>query len=522
MEQQKFSIESLINVPDFEIVNAKLSSDINWEKDVLPMYTKNQYYDNVWSIIDYAVDINIRLSHKKIYFGEFKSPLLMDMSRKYCLKRLMQHESISTINKKIASVRKIDGYFQDDDIFEINYNNIVLQKYYSLIFKGNKCTLHQYSRWTHVLEFFVVTEMNSWAANMRKFLIPYCDRNHRSSNKYIEEEDVKQLDVIFTKDLSIPIAYRLAYWIMRLLPNRITEVGSIKIDCLKKIDDVTYSLTIPTFKQSGPYNQPEIKMLFIKDIGFGKYFIDLIKEQREYSLSHPALNGESEYLLRTFKSVYCPTANKYYETEKYLNINIAMFNRKMQRISTMNNVKYITSHRLRHNAISDRANSGIFRLIDIEYLTGHHNSKMIEETYSHTTPQMLVEKVKNIRGEAPILFEGKIINSNDNARYAKILERPFSKKIHHLGICSDIRDCGKDKFHCIGCEFLIPDIDDLHYYQNEIADWQQKLETAEKCSNTYWADNCRNNILLYEALVLRVINAVSNFEKEAIQNEKSK
>jgi integrase len=516
MENNVISIEGLIKTLDFKIVNEKFNSQINWEKDVLPIYTENQYYDTDWSVIDYATDANLKPSRKKIYFGKFRSSILNDMSRRYCLSRLMQHEAISTINKKIASVRMLDTCFQNDATFQTTSKKDVLHKYYTSIFKGNKCTLHQYCRWVYVLEFFIVTDMNAWATDMQKYLIPYCDREHRKSNRYIEDEDVKQLDIIFKKSLSIPIAYRLTYWILRLLPNRITEVGSIKVDCFKKIDADTYSLTIPTFKQSGPYNAPEIKMLFIKNLGFGEYFIDLIKDQQEYALLHPAINGESEFLLRTCKYNYCPTAKRYYETKRYINMNTAMFNRGMKNISITNNVKYITSHRLRHNAISDRANSGIFRLIDIEYLTGHHNTKMIEETYSHTTPQMLVEKVKNIRGEAPVLFEGRIINTNDSKRYAKILERPFAKEIHNLGVCSDIRDCGKDKFHCIGCEFLIPDIDDLDYYKKEISGWKGKLELAEKASNIYWADNCRTNILLYEALVLRILNAVSNFKEEGI------
>jgi len=165
---------------------------------------------------------------------------------------------------------------------------------------------------------------------------------------------------------------------------------------------------------------------------------------------------------------------------------------------------------MRHNAISDRANSGIFRLTDISYLTGHHNTQMIEQTYTHPDPQLLIERVKELNGEAPIVFEGHIINSNDEKRYSKIMERPFAKQIHNLGICSDIRDCGKDKFICIGCSYLLPDYDNLDNYKMELETWKQKLEIAEKSSNIYWSDNCKNNILLYESLIIRIINAITN------------
>jgi hypothetical protein len=162
-----------------------------------------------------------------------------------------------------------------------------------------------------------------------------------------------------------------------------------------------------------------------------------------------------------------------------------------------------TTHQFRHNAISDRMNSGIFRAIDIKPLTGHHTTAMIEQTYTHT-------HIKDLKKDSPIVFRGRIINTDDEKRMNRLLEKPFARQIHNLGICSDSRSCSKSKSQCLRCDYLLPELENLSYYQNDQDEWQKKKEKAEQIGNIDYAELCQDWIDSYDIIVKRVLNALSN------------
>ena len=90
------------------------------------------------------------------------------------------------------------------------------------------------------------------------------------------------------QNLNIPLEFRTVYWLIRSFPNRITEVLSMKRDCIRSFYS-EYVIQIPTFKQSGGYGREEIKPIPVIYSGQGKYVIDLIKKlqlQNEELLSN--------------------------------------------------------------------------------------------------------------------------------------------------------------------------------------------------------------------------------------------
>ena len=152
-------------------------------------------------------------------------------------------------------------------------------------------------------------------------------------------------------------------------------------------------------------------------------------------------------------------------------------------------------------------NSGLFRAIDLLPLTAHHNTKMIEQSYAHTS-------VKDLRKDDPVVFRGRIINTDDPARFDRILSKPFAKRIHRIGLCSDARGCSADRSRCLSCSYLVPDADDLDYYQSELGDWRSKKEKAESCGNEVFAELCDAWISAYETLIRRVLSAISGEDLE--------
>lgn len=84
--------------------------------------------------------------------------------------------------------------------------------------------------------------MNPFADN------PY-DSHLRHHYKYIPEAVVHQLDSVFMRQ-DIDLTVKCIYWILRLIPSRISEVRGMRIDCLKPYAG-HFCLFIPTWKQNG-------------------------------------------------------------------------------------------------------------------------------------------------------------------------------------------------------------------------------------------------------------------------------
>ena len=74
------------------------------------------------------------------------------------------------------------------------------------------------------------------------------------------------------------------YWILRLIPSRVSEVTAMAIDCLRPLGD-DYILTLIDHKDSGSPYYAKNRLIHLKYKGMGKYLIDLIKEQQIEALS---------------------------------------------------------------------------------------------------------------------------------------------------------------------------------------------------------------------------------------------
>lgn len=246
---------------------------------------------------------------------------------------------------------------------------------------------------------------------------PFQVESKTDPNKYIPTEVVKQFDEIMkNENHEIPDAFRLAYWLQRSFPNRITEVTSIPFNCLKPLYNM-YVINIPTPKQSGGYITAEIKTIPVLNSGHGKFIVELIKKVqkqtkellKKYSVDDKDKNflllslrfnltsnngkivsyssGETYHKLLEFRKKYPNDTNKQlsaklnlagYSIPKYtvrdrLRMGISeeyitlepytspRFNNTLNRIAELCNVTdsngkiyKISSHQFRHNATTDR------------------------------------------------------------------------------------------------------------------------------------------------------------------------
>lgn len=474
-----------------------------------------KYEEDVWEVDKARPARNDLRSKQRIFFSRIVNESLREEVKRWALSRLVRGQEAGSLKQFVGtSIRSYANLIPADCESFADAPPDALVAFHSSLFCGEQTSslTTRLQHW-HRVEAFVKESgfLNVYEA-MQKFVVEKYPKRDRDETKYIPERAADRLDVIFLQQ-DIPLVYRTIYWLLRLVPNRITEVLSMTPNCLKRLDEGTYTITIPSFKQASPYISSDIKLIEVKYEGMGKLLVDLIAEQRDSALSLAGDDVEFLFTSQSYRLISCRrTGGKVYRrcNNKPKPRSVDNCNRFFSRlcdyrgITDEHGVPYsVTTHQFRHNAISDRMNSGLFRAIDIMPLTAHHNTKMIEQSYTHTS-------VSDIRKDNPVLFRGRIINADNPSRFDAVLAKPYAKRIHQIGICSDIRSCGSDKSKCLTCEYLVPDVDDLDYYRNELEDWKSKKAKASSCGNDIFSELCDVWIGAYETLIHRVESALTD------------
>ena len=510
-----------INASDVDTVHHKMT--IKDAEKILASYTNiSSFSDNTWIIDKIEMDKQSTNKMKSIYFSQIKNEKCIVQAKCWALLQLIQHKNRRTINIKMIKLAKLSVFIDDEYDFETMPKTVLIMLYNSKK-KKKKSMKYSLEIW-HTIKTFL-KEMNFIDSynQMCKFVVEAYPEFSSDNNRYIPDEVIEKLDIRMLEE-DIPLAFKLIYWLLRFIPNRITEVLSMNDKCLKKISEDSYVISIPTFKQAGSFHKGSVKLIEIKYDDVGKMLINLIEKQIQFIKEHE-INNDNGFLFYSESYGYfkCDDGHYKYKIQNKAITPITMdrvnsfFKTlcKKDKITDKNGKLYsFTSHQLRHDAISDRITSGIFRPIDIMGLTAHHNTKMIENTYTHY-------KVSDLcaGNNKAIVFRGRIINTDDDRRMQQILEKPFAKLIHEIGICSDIRSCDKDKSQCLRCEYMVPDIDNLSHYRDEKEEWQTKYEKAVSIGNQSFAELCMYWIESYSIIISRVLHAISDDDIEIESEE---
>ncbi|MFP7479653.1 integrase [Terribacillus saccharophilus] len=196
---------------------------------------------------------------------------------------LMSNNSIPVIKEKVGNINHFLIFFREEfPSLPLSRINRRIIDYYEKKLREQR----SYSENVKMRKYAVLKEFFSLMSAFPEFpdrlaiktKNPFRVEIISDPNKYIPPEVVKQFDRIMKDEKhEIPDVYRLAYWLQRSFPNRITEVTSIPINCLKSLYNM-YVINIPTTKQSGGYITEEIKTIPIINSGHGKYIVELIKK----------------------------------------------------------------------------------------------------------------------------------------------------------------------------------------------------------------------------------------------------
>lgn len=166
---------------------------------------------------------------------------------------------------------------------------------------------------------------------------------------------IEQLDsYFFDAALDIPLQYRTIYMLLRLISNRISEVLFMPIDCISYPDVDTYSISIPTQKET-PYHIPEYKAYPKKLSGIEEAFLHrCICELQVYAESQQE-NLDCQYQNLLFVS----ESGKSILSSSDINSFFKIFCDNHQIKDASGNLACITTHDLRHTAVVERLNYGI-------------------------------------------------------------------------------------------------------------------------------------------------------------------
>ena len=298
--------------------------------------------------------------------------------------------------------------------------------------------------------------------------------------------------MVFMKE-TVPLPIRTVYWLLRLIPSRISEILGMDIDCLKPFDG-HYCLTIPTWKQNGGYKEPLLRIIHIHDEGIGGYLLTLIREQQKAAHSYQEfLPSDKKGTLFTrrqsmryrngkicYKGVYGPL------TYVQVRDSFQKICREFDIRDENGEIYTVTTHQFRHNGITDRLRAG-FTLAQIAEMTAHHGSAMIYASYAHLDlfPETLSEP-REYFCETPekkspyILFGGRILNM-DVITEARLLANLRAHRVPG-GICADITHCRSDMWNCLECVHFIPEKEQLPYFEEQAKAWRDKVEKFKNYS----------------------------------------
>ncbi|WP_270607427.1 tyrosine-type recombinase/integrase [Bacillus mobilis] len=529
--------------------------------------------------IPYSKNIKEQLKQKTIIYGDFS----FDDDTWSCLKKRRDTRHLSEYTLHFKSIpqkyRELVKYFAlslSDSIGHIRtlcgklikFLNFLEQNFPKVDLKNvNRSIINKYEYWIHMNILSDNVKRSSYLAIRKFFSIlnefpelpdinptkqrnPFPEKKGKPKERYIPQEVIGKWDSVMKTNTDIPLEFRTLYWLLRSFPNRITEILSMKRECIKSFYS-EYTILIPTFKQTGGYNRPEIKAIPVIYTGHGKYVIDLI---RELQIQTEALLSNTKYQFKNkgYTDLLFIVKHWTFSFEnKNINIRINNFkkltfwthskvNSLLEQLAIAldirdkNNKLFIpTTHQFRHNAVTDRLYVVGYTTEQVRKLTGHKNEKMTKYyvhqlVEKHKEIHLNIENLKNEK-ESPVSFRGKIINLDERTQAQ--LEKDSRKYLtweangkKGVGICSDISGCNPKgtsiHFECYACDWFVPKIEYLDDYQKEYSYWKQMIEQiGNNKRRAAHLENAIRNVSYLERIINICEIGIEKFEKEAINEQ---
>ena len=441
------------------------------------------FEDDCWYCEKHLKNRSHNKKHVNISFRQIPK-IYREMVKYYALIRLINGVGVYTISCRIRNIAIFLQFLNGAPLSDIDY--VTASDFKSFLDNRSYTENTRYTIWAAAENFLHI--MNGYDGipfHNPLYKNPYT-AGERLDYKYNPDFVARQLDMVFMKE-TVPLPIRTVYWLLRLIPSRISEILGMEIDCPKPFDG-HYCLTIPTWKQNGGYKEPLLRIIHIHDEGIGGYLLALIREQQK------AAHSYQEFLLSDKKgALFTRRQSMRYRNGKicykdvYGPLTYVQVRDSFQKICREFDIRdesgeiyTVTTHQFRHNGITDRLRAG-FTLAQIAEMTAHHGSAMIYASYAHLDlfPETLSEPREYFcetpkKGSPYILFSGRILNM-DAITEARLLANLRAHRVPG-GICANITHCRSDMWNCLECVHFIPEKEQLPYFEEQEKAWRDKAE----------------------------------------------
>lgn len=298
----------------------------------------------------------------------------------------------------------------------------------------------------------------------------------------------------------IPLVIRLTYFLLRLIPNRISEVLSISLECLSYPDLGLFSISIPTSKETSLHIPLYKQYVFFMDGKIESIFYRLLREQQDAVRSCTGLNAtDVDYLLFDAAKGRALTVNDF-------NAFLDKFIHEHHIFDENGDFPAVTSHHFRHVCIGERLRSGIYSpeqtmkeanhsnvdvTLSYGYMSEHDEAKHLGEI----TAVVLSDNFK-------VAVQGNTVPHQrvSAARYDRLQnDTAYIRIIPGCGLCSDSK-CIPQYEKCAFCECFTPDKLYLEYFTESRGIVQKRLMKFMKSGGAPAA-------IEFEKDQLKIINA---------------
>ena len=350
-----------------------------------------------------------------------------DIVKYFFVISIIQGKAVSTVKSNIRDlIRFFNFWLSEMGTADLHMcDEIVVAKFCYHLDERELAESTKAGTWATVCTFFKT--MRRWYGMQMKnpFSVSPYSSPRKFDDKYIPESVTIQLDRVF-KNNEIPLYHRCAYWLLRLIPSRVSEIVGMRIDCLKRYNG-NYVIFIPTWKQNGGWQEPIMRSIHLEETGIAGYLIDLVKQQQD--MAHQLqkyMQAHQKDALFTYRKEGEYQGIHFY-SEQYLVTTAVSIRIMIQNVCKKYNITddggqvfKVTTHQFRHNGITDRLAAG-FTAAQIAEMTAHHGSAMILNSYNHLDllPETIIEKQEYVLQEPNnhenryVMFGGRILNMEE-------------------------------------------------------------------------------------------------------------
>lgn len=451
-----------------------------------------RFEDDTWVCEKRIKSVSQNANDVSIYFSK-TPPGYNTMMKYYALLRLRKGMGVKSVCSEVGYINLFLDFLDEEPITGVTVMTALAFR--ELIDGRGYAESTRACIWSALNQFFHVMNGYEGLRLHNPFGENFYQSHQRIDSKYIPNPVAKQLDRAFMDD-HIPLHLRCIYWLLRLIPSRISEILGMKIDCVKPFDG-HFCLFIPSWKQNGGYREPIMRVIHINDRDMGARLLALIREQQKTALSYQDyMPGDKKNALFTFRRKIVFDRTVYYRNQYQAAtwVHVSYSFKQVCRdynIHDENGVYCVTSHQFRHNGITDRLRAG-FTLPQIAEMTGHHGTAMIYSSYTHLElfPETLVEPrdyttEKAEDGNPYVLFGGRILNM-DAITEARLLRNLRAHRVPG-GICADVTHCQSGMWNCLDCGHFVPEKEQLPFFAEQAVAWRDKAERFK--NDKVMADN---------------------------------